>query len=302
MKIAVQMDPVENINIERDTTFVLMLEAQERGFDIFYYNPKNISLENERLTAQAQRLKLRRAKGEHYALGHAQTVDLAEMDVLLMRQDPPFDMDYLASTYLLEHIRQDVLIVNDPAGVRNTPEKLIVHRFADLMPPTLVTQDAGRIEAFREEHGTVILKPLFEGAGRGIRKIEKGAPFNWPDEAVIVQRFIPEISEGDKRIILINGEPVGAVSRMLAAGEVRANFAAGGTAKKAEVTAREKEICARLAPYLKEQGLFFVGIDVIGDYLTEVNVTSPTGMQQINALDNVKLESLFWDAIPGLLR
>ncbi len=306
LAVAIQMDPIETINIDGDTTFVLALEAQARGHAIYHYLPTHLSLRDGRLKARGRKLEVRRERGRHHSFGPFETLDLAAMDVILMRQDPPFDMAYITATHLLEHVHPGALVVNDPASVRNAPEKLFVTRFEGLMPPTLITSDREAILAFREEYNDIILKPLFGNGGAGVFRVTPGDE-NLNSllemftllyrEPVMVQRYLPEVRIGDKRIILIEGEPVGAVLRVPAKGEARANLHVGGTAVKSELTGREREICAAIGPTLREQGLLLVGIDVIGDYLTEINVTSPTGIQEINRLDGVKLEALVWDAI-----
>ncbi len=306
LSVAFQMDPIEGINIDTDSSFMMALEAQKRGFTLYHHLPRDLSLTGNRLTARVRTLTVERAYGAHYRLGEAQVVDLAGMDVILMRQDPPFDMAYITATHMLEHVADRALVLNDPAEVRNAPEKLFVTRFPDLMPPTLITSDKQAILDFRAEHKDIIVKPLFGNGGAGVFHLK-------PDdenlgsllelftqlyrEPVIVQKYLPEIRQGDKRIILIDGEPAGAVSRMPQAGEARANFHAGGAAKKTTLTDREREICAAIGPTLREKGLVFVGIDVIGRWLTEINVTSPTGIQEINRLDGVRLEVELWDAI-----
>jgi glutathione synthase len=306
LAVAIQMDPVETINIDGDTSFVLALEAQARGHALYHYLPTQLSLRDGRLRARGRRLEVRREQGRHHSFGEFQTLDLAAMDIILMRQDPPFDMAYITATHMLEHVHPTTLVVNDPASVRNAPEKLFVTRFEGLMPPTLITTDRAEILSFRTEHGDIIVKPLFGNGGAGVFRVR-------PDdenlnallemftllyrEPLMVQRYLPEVRVGDKRIILIEGEPVGAVLRVPAKGEARANLHVGGTAVKSELTAREREICAAIGPTLRQQGLLFVGIDVIGDYLTEINVTSPTGIQEINRLDGTRLETLVWDAI-----
>jgi glutathione synthase len=304
--VALQMDPVESINIDADSTFVLALEAQARGHRLYHYLPRRLSLRDGRLTARAHSLELRRERGRHFTLGAEEALDLAAVDVILMRQDPPFDMAYITATHLLEHVRDRVLVVNDPVSVRNAPEKLFAIQFDGLMPPTLITSDREAILAFRHEHGDIILKPLFGNGGAGVFRLTRADEnlnallelfTQLYREPIIVQRYLPEVRQGDKRIILIDGEPVGAVLRVPAKGEARANLHVGGTAVKASLTAREREICAAIGPTLRAQGLLFVGIDVIGDYLTEVNVTSPTGIQEINRLDGVALERRVWDAI-----
>ncbi|MBV9524087.1 MAG: glutathione synthase, partial [Alphaproteobacteria bacterium] len=275
-----------------------------------YYGPRDLSFRDGLVTTQASPLTLRDVKGDHFTLGSARRLDLAETDVVLMRQDPPFDMAYITATHLLEHVHPATLVVNDPANVRNAPEKLFVTRFEGLMPPTLITSDRAEILSFREEHGDIILKPLFGNGGAGVFRVRpEDENLNallemftlLYREPLMVQRYLPEVRAGDKRIILIDGEPVGGVLRVPAKGEARANLHVGGTAVKTELTDREREICAAIGRTLREQGLLFVGIDVIGDYLTEINVTSPTGIQEINRLDGVKLETKVWDAIEARL-
>ena len=306
LAIAIQMDPIESINIETDSTFVVALEAQARGHTLYHYVPRTLSLRDGRLTARARPLEVRRERGRHYTLGAEAVLDLASMDVILMRQDPPFDMAYITATHLLEHVREEVLVVNDPVSVRNAPEKLFATHFNGLMPPTLITADRDEILAFRREHGEIILKPLFGNGGAGVfHLLPEDDNLNallelftqLYREPIIVQRYLPEVREGDKRIILVEGEPLGAVLRVPPKGEARANLHVGGRAVKSRLTAREREICAAIGPVLREQGLLFVGIDVIGDYLTEINVTSPTGIQEINRLDGVRLERQVCDAI-----
>ena len=306
LRVAIQMDPIESIDIDADSTFVLALEAQRRGHALVHYLPQDLAFAAGRLTARARTLEVRRRKGDHYDLGTKQTVDLADMDIVLMRQDPPFDMAYIAATHLLEHIHPATLVVNDPAQVRNAPEKLLVTHFPDLMPPTLITADGERIAAFRAEHGDIIIKPLFGNGGAGVFHVDPeddnlNALLEMfgerSREPVIAQAYVPQVREGDKRIILIDGIAAGAVNRVPAAGEARANFHVGGKAAKATLTAREKEICEAIGPALKARGLIFAGIDVIGGFLTEINVTSPTGLQEINRFDGVSLEADLWDAM-----
>jgi glutathione synthase len=306
LAVAIQMDPIESINIDADSTFMMALEGQRRGHALFHYLPQHLSFRNGRLYARVRPLEVRREYGNHFSFGGEQTIDLATMDLVLMRQDPPFDMAYITATHLLEHIQTSTLVVNDPVHVRNAPEKLFVTHFPDLMPPTLITSDKAEVLAFRAEYKDIIVKPLFGNGGAGVFHLK-------PDdenlgsllemftqlyrEPVIVQKYLPEIREGDKRIILIDGEAGGAVSRIPVSGEARANFHAGGSARKTTLTSRERDICAAIGPTLREKGLVFVGIDVIGDYLTEINVTSPTGIQEINQLDGVQLEVSLWDAM-----
>ncbi|HEY1795613.1 MAG TPA: glutathione synthase [Stellaceae bacterium] len=305
--VAIQMDPIETINIDADSTFALALEAQSRGHTIFHYLPQAMTLRRGGLYARGRALSVKREHGNHHKFGGFEELDLAKLDVLLMRQDPPFDMAYITATHLLELLPPDgPLVVNDPASVRNAPEKLFVLKFADLMPPTLLSLDAGEIRAFWEEHGDIILKPLFGNGGAGIVHLRPGdenlnsllemyAQIN--REPVMVQRYVPEVRQGDKRIILVDGEPKGAVLRVPATGEARANLHVGGRAVKTTLTPREQHICATIGPHLKAQGLIFVGIDVLGDYITEINVTSPTGIQEIGRLDGTNLAADIWDAI-----
>ena len=306
LAVAIQMDPIETIDIDADSTFVLALEARRRGHALFHYLPQALSFKGGRLTATARALEVRPEYGNHYTLGEFETLDLQAMDVVLMRQDPPFDMAYITATHLLEHIHPQTLVVNDPVQVRNAPEKLFVTHFGELMPPTLITADRQRILEFRAEHKDIVVKPLFGNGGAGVFHIRpEDENLNallemyteLYREPIIAQRYLPEIREGDRRIILIEGEAAGAVTRMPAQGEARANFHAGGRAVKASLSARDREICEAIGPTLRGRGLIFVGIDVIGDYLTEINVTSPTGIQEINRFDGVCLEAQIWDAI-----
>jgi glutathione synthase len=310
LAVAIQMDPIESINIDADSTFVLALEAQRRGHGLFHYLPRHLAFRDGRLLARARPLQVRRERGNHATLGAPEMLDLATVDVILMRQDPPFDMSYITATHLLEHVHPRTLVVNDPVHVRNAPEKLFVTHFDGLMPPTLITSDRDEILAFRREHCDIIVKPLFGNGGAGVFHITEGDEnlnallemfTQLYREPVIVQRYIPEVRAGDKRIILTDGVAVGAVSRVPTAGEARSNLHVGGKAVKATLTPREREICAAIGPALRERGLIFVGIDVIGDYLTEINVTSPTGLQEINRLDGVMLEKGLWDAIEARL-
>jgi len=310
LAIAIQMDPIDTINIDADSTFALALEAQRRGHALYHYLPQALTLREGRLYARGRPLEVMRRHGNHHRFGAFEELDLAGFDIVLMRQDPPFDMAYITATHLLEHVSRKALVVNDPAAVRNAPEKLFATHFVGLMPPTLISSDPQAIADFRQRHGDIILKPIFGNGGAGVFHLK-------PDddnlnallemftrlsrEPVIVQRYLPEIRQGDKRIILIEGEPVGAVLRVPKTGEARANLHVGGQAKKAALSARDREICAAIGPTLRAQGLVFVGIDVIGDYLTEINVTSPTGIQEINRLDGVRLESRVWDAIEARL-
>ncbi len=308
LAVAIQMDPLEGIDIDADSSFALALEAERRGHAVLHYLPRELALIEGRVVARARPLSVRREPGDHFTLGEAERVDLADVDVVLMRQDPPFDMAYITATHILEHIHPATLVVNDPVHVRNAPEKLFVNHFRDLMPPTLIASDPGLIREFRAEHGDVVLKPLYGNGGFGVFHVAPGdenlnalvemlTAFN--REPVIVQRYLPEVRAGDKRIILIDGEPAGAINRIPPAGEARANMHVGAKVVAATLDRRDREICAAIGPALKERGLIFVGIDVIGPYLTEINVTSPTGIQEIDRFDNVNLEGRIWDVIEG---
>jgi glutathione synthase len=311
LKIAVQMDPMHGIDITGDSTFALMLEAQVRGHALWHYEVHHMWLDGASLKARVQPVTVKNEAGAHYEFGPEKTVHLAEMDVVLMRQDPPFDMAYITATHLLEHIHPKTLVVNNPAAVRNAPEKLLVTHFPELMPPTLIAWDRGAIKEFRRRHGDIIVKPLFGNGGIGVFRIKPDDEnlgslldmfFAGSREPLMVQRYEPAVRAGDKRIILIDGEPLGAVNRVPAEGDSRSNMHAGGTPLKTTLTAREKEICAAIGPTLKKEGLLFTGIDVIGDYLTEINVTSPTGLQQIARFDGVNLAAAIWDKIEAMRR
>jgi glutathione synthase len=310
------MDPLESINIDGDSTFALMLEAQARGHELWHYEVRHLALREgrpqpagrttDRVTALARPVRVQRQRGAHFEAGPATRIELAGMDVVLMRQDPPFDMAYISATHILEHIHPATLVVNDPAAVRNAPEKLLVTHFPDLMPPTLVTWDAEAIRAFRAEYKDIIVKPLFGNGGAGVFRIKPDDEnlasllemhFARSREPLMIQRYEKAVRQGDKRIILIDGEPAGALNRVPAEGEARSNMHVGGRAERVALTARDEEICARIGPLLREQGLIFVGIDVIGDYLTEINVTSPTGLQEIARFDGSNLAGLIWDRI-----
>ena len=308
LRVAVQMDPIETINIAGDSTFALMLEAQARGAELVHYLAGDLSAENGRVRARARPLKVANQPGAHFQwLGEPRTVDLADdADVVLMRQDPPFDMGYITATHLLEQVQHATLVVNDPAEVRNAPEKLFVLRFPDLMPPTLVTRRLDEALAFRARHGAIVVKPLYGNAGAAVFLIDE-RDGNLPAlvelfghvwrEPFMVQAFLPSVADGDKRIVLVDGEPAGAINRLPKQGEIRSNLAAGGSAQPTELTAREQEICARLGPELKRRGLIFVGIDVIGGHLTEINVTSPTGIRAIDRFNGTNTPARIWDAI-----
>ncbi|MBM3564955.1 MAG: glutathione synthase [Alphaproteobacteria bacterium] len=307
LRIAIQMDPIESINIDADSTFALALEAERRGHALFHYLPQQLSFEDGRVAARARPLKVRRKAGDHFTLGDARPLDLAkDVDVVLMRQDPPFDMAYITATHILERIHPKTLVVNDPVSVRNAPEKLFVTHFPDLMPPTLISSDRAAIDAFRARHGDIIVKPLFGNGGAGVFHVRPdddnlGALLEMftqkSREPVIAQKYLPQVRQGDKRIILVDGRPAGAVNRVPAKGEARANLHVGARAEKTTLEKRDREICAAIGPLLREKGLIFVGIDVIGGYLTEINVTSPTGIQEIGRFDGVDLATQIWDAI-----
>jgi len=306
LKVAVQMDPLHSIDITGDSTFALMLEAQSRGHALWHYEVHHMWLNGARLLARVQPVTVQAVHGAHYQFGPETTVDLSEMDVVLMRQDPPFDMAYITATHLLEHIHPKTLVVNNPAAVRNAPEKLLVTHFPDLMPPTLISWDRGAIKEFRSLHQDIIVKPLFGNGGIGVFRIKPDDEnlgslldmfFAASREPLMIQRYEPAVRLGDKRIILIDGEPLGAINRVPAAGDSRSNMHAGGRPEPTVLTDREREICAAIGPVLKEQGLLFTGIDVIGDYLTEINVTSPTGLQQVLRFDGVNLAAAIWEKI-----
>jgi glutathione synthase len=309
-KIAIQMDPIESININADSSFVLALEAQERGYTVYHYQPENLAFINGVVTARARPMTLRREQGKHFNFGESQIINLSEIDVVLMRQDPPFDMGYITATHLLGHIHPDTLVVNDPASVRNAPEKLFATLFPNLMPPTLITSDVKTIRAFRSKYEDIIIKPLYGNGGTGVFHIPPGDDnlsalleifAERSNEPVMVQTYLSDVRKGDKRIILIDGKAAGAINRVPPAGDVRANMHTGGKPLRATLTNRDVEICETIGPELKRRGLIFTGIDVIGEFLTEINVTSPTGLQEINRFDNVKLESQLWDAIESKL-
>jgi glutathione synthase len=309
LQVAIQMDPVEWVNIETDTTFLLMLEAQTRGHGLFIYAPDRLSLDDGRVLARGRAANLRAVKGDHHRLGDTEVRDLSELDVVLMRQDPPFDMAYVTATYFLEKLHPATLVVNNPAEVRNAPEKLFVTDFPGLQPPTLITADPEALHDFHARHGDMVLKPLYGGAGSGVVRLKADDPnldallelhAMIGREPVIAQKFIPAVSKGDKRILLVDGEPVGAINRIPAEGQVRSNLARGGRAEPAPLTARDIEICDTIALELKDRGLLFVGIDVIGDYLTEINVTSPTGAQQLKRFGGADAAVALWNRIEAI--
>jgi glutathione synthase len=309
--MAIQMDPIEGININTDSSFVMALEAQERGYSVYHYQPKNLAFMDGLVTTRARAVTLRREQGNHCNFGEPQIINLGKADVVLMRQDPPFDMGYITATHLLDHIHPNTLVVNDPASVRNAPEKLFATLFPDLMPPTLITSDVETIKAFRNKFRDIIIKPLYGNGGAGVFHVPPDDDnlsallemfAERTNEPVMVQTYLSDVRKGDKRIILIDGEAAGAINRVPPEGDVRANMHTGGTPLPTKLTDRDIEICETIGPELKRRGLIFTGIDVIGDYLTEINVTSPTGLQEINHFDNVKLECLLWDAIEEKIR
>jgi glutathione synthase len=306
LTVAIQMDPIARIDISGDSTFALALEAQRRGHELFYYEPNDLSFRDGVVTARLRSLAVRREQGNHFTLGEAARRPLSQIRVVLMRQDPPFDMAYITATHILERVGPDTLVVNDPFHVRNAPEKLFVTQFGEFMPPTLITTNRDEIRAFRSEHRDIILKPLYGNGGAGVFRVKQddenlGALLEMFTllfrEPVIVQRYIPEVRSGDKRIILVDGAFAGAVNRVPQEGEARSNLHVGGRAEAASLTERERRICQALGPELKKRGLLFTGIDVIGDYLTEVNVTSPTGIQEIRRFGGPDVAGLVWDAI-----
>jgi len=306
LRVAVQMDPIDRINIRGDSTFALLLEAQLRGHRLSYYTPDKLALLDGKLFAQVAPLQVRDKAGDHFTLGEWKRIALGDFDVVLLRQDPPFDLNYITSTHLLERIHPKTLVVNDPGSVRNAPEKVFVTEFPQLMPPTLVTRDLAEIKAFRAQHGDIVMKPLYGKGGEAVFRLEKqdlnfgslydlfAATFR---EQWVVQKFLPEIRQGDKRIILVDGEYAGAVNRVPAPDDLRSNMVRGGSPEATELSAREKEICRTIGPELRERGLIFVGIDVIGGYLTEINVTSPTGIRAIKNVGGPDVAAMVWDRI-----
>ncbi len=306
MKIAFQMDPIGNVDINADSSFRLAEEAQAQGHTLFFYGPDYLAYQEGCITARGHDFTVKRVQGDHVELGPMREVDLADFDVVWLRQDPPFDMHYITSTHLLDRLAPGTLVVNDPFWVRNYPEKLMVWDFPDLTPPTTVSRDLDTIKAFKDKHGDVIVKPLYGNGGAGVFLLNKedrnlSSLFEmftgFSREPLIVQKFLPAVSKGDKRVILVDGECVGAINRVPATGETRSNMHVGGRPEKVGLTDRDLEICARIGPLLKEKGQVFVGIDVIGEYLTEINVTSPTGIQELERFDGVNIAGKIWDAI-----
>lgn len=305
-KIAIQMDPLEKINPKEDSTFVIAQEAQRRGYKLFHYSPKDISLKNNIIIAKGCYFKIINQGKKFFKKQKKISINLNQFHYVLVRQDPPFNMEYITATYFLEMLNQKVLVVNNPAEIRNNPEKLSMFNFKNLIPDTLISEDLTEIQNFIKKYKFTILKPLYGNGGEGIEKVTKGSLKNKTiiqrmikkyKGAIIAQKFIKEISQGDRRIILIDGEYMGSVARIPKKGSIKANFHAGGSAQKSGLVFKDRKICSKLKPYLKKKGLFFTGIDAIGNYLTEINVTSPTGMQEINQLNNTRLEKIFWDKL-----
>ena len=307
LSVAVQMDHIAKINIRGDSTFALMLEGQRRGHKLYHYTPDRLSLNDGRVEAAIEAVTVRDVPGDHFSLGEAERTDLSTLDVVFLRQDPPFDMGYITTTHLLERIHPKTLVVNDPAEVRNAPEKIFVTEYPKLMPPTLISRDAEEIRRFRQEHGDIIIKPLFGNGGAGVFRLSEGDQnlaslleifaAAYRGEPYVVQRYLPAVRAGDKRIILVDGVAVGAINRVPADGESRSNMHVGGRPEPIELTRRDREICEAIGPDLKKRGFVFVGIDVIGDYLTEINVTSPTGIREVKRFGGADIAALVWDAV-----
>ncbi|MEL7154008.1 MAG: glutathione synthase [Pseudomonadota bacterium] len=306
LNVAIQMDPIGSVDIHADSTFRMALEAQARGHKLFYYHVEDLHWEQGRVMAYGHDLTVQMVKGDHYNIGERRMVDLADWDVVLLRQDPPFDMSYITNTHLLQMVHPQTLVVNDPFWVRNCPEKILVLEFLDLMPETMVARSLDAIKTFREKHGDIIVKPLYGNGGAGVFRLrpedsnlaslhEMFSAIN--REPLMIQKFLPDVSAGDKRVILVDGEVVGAINRVPQAGETRSNMHVGGRPEKIELSDRDREICEWLKPVLKERGLIFTGIDVIGRNLTEINVTSPTGIQELERFDGVNVAELIWEAI-----
>jgi glutathione synthase len=306
LKVAVQMDPIARINIRGDSTFALLLEAQQRGHRLSYYTPDRLAMLDGNVFAAVEPLTVKDVAGDYFSLGESKRTALTDFDVVLLRQDPPFDLAYITSTHLLERIHPKTLVVNDPASVRNAPEKMLVTEFADLMPPTLITRDLAEIKAFRAAHNDIVMKPLYGHGGGGVFRVTRedlnfgslydmfAATFREP---WVIQKFLPAVTQGDKRILLVDGEFAGAINRVPAADDLRSNMVRGGSPKETQLTAREKEICRRLGPVVRERGLIFVGLDVIGDQLTEINVTSPTGIRSVKSFGGPDAAAMIWDKI-----
>ncbi len=308
MKIAFQMDPIGPIDINADSTFRIAEEAQARGHELFYYTPDRLSYVEGQVMARGWPLQVQRVEGNHFTLGDEETVDLSQFDVVWLRQDPPFDMFYITTTHLLQRLSPGTLVVNDPFWVRNFPEKLLILDFPDLMPPTAIARDLDTIRAFKAAHGDVILKPLYGNGGAGVFHLPEADRnlsalhelfTGFSREPLIVQKYLPEIKQGDKRVILVDGKPVGAINRIPGQGETRSNMHVGGRPEQVDLTSRDREICEAIGPLLREKGQVFVGIDVIGNYLTEINVTSPTGIQELERFDGINVAAKIWEAIEG---
>jgi glutathione synthase len=300
------MDPIDRIDINGDSTFALALEGQARGHRLLYYGPRDLTLREMKVVARVRSLEVRPVRGDHFTLGESKNYNLDQADVVLMRQDPPFDMAYITATHILERIHPATLVVNDPFHVRNAPEKLFVTNFKGVMPPTLITSDRDEIRAFRAEHKDIVLKPLYGNGGAGVFRLKpEDENLNallemftqFYREPVVVQRYVPDVRKGDKRIVLVDGVAIGAINRVPAEGEARSNMHVGGRAEPVELSARDRVICETIGPELKARGLLFAGIDVIGDYLTEINVTSPTGIQELKRFGGADGAALIWDAI-----
>lgn len=310
LRVAMQMDPIEHVNIDADSSFRIALEAQARGHQLYIYGPDQLRFDSGQILADITPMTLRRERGNHVSFGTVDTVDLATLDVIWLRQDPPFDMHYITNTHLLDMLAERVLVVNNPFWVRNFPEKLLVLRFPELTPPTMIARDLDAIKDFRARHGDIIVKPLYGNGGAGVFRIRPddgnlNSLFelftNNSREPLIAQKFLPDVSAGDKRVILVDGEPVGAINRVPAKGETRSNLHVGGRAEKIALSARDREICAAIGPFLREHGQIFVGIDVIGGNLTEINVTSPTGIQELERFDGINVAEKIWQAIEAKL-
>ena len=311
MKIAFQMDPIEDVDINADSTFRLAEEAQNRGHDLYFYTPNDLTFNRGKVAAKVRSISLKRKIGDHVSFGAVELLDLSEFGVIWLRQDPPFDMGYITNTHLLDLVDKETLIVNNPFWVRNLPEKLLVLEFPDLIPDTLISRDLDEIKEFKREFKDIIVKPLYGNGGAGIFRLKEDDKnltslhelfSNMSSEPLIAQAFLPDVRSGDKRIILVDGSPVGAINRVPKAGEIRSNMHVGGKAEPAKLSQRDREICRAIGPTLKNKGQVFVGIDVIGDYLTEINVTSPTGIQELERFDNVNIAEMIWHAVEEKLK
>jgi glutathione synthase len=311
MKIAFQMDPIEDVDINADSTFRLAEEAQNRGHDLYVYTPNDLTFNRGKVAAKVRSINLKRTIGDHVNFGAVELLELSEFGVIWLRQDPPFDMGYITNTHLLDLVAKETLIVNNPFWVRNLPEKLLVLEFPDLIPDTMISRDLEEIKEFKREFKDIIVKPLYGNGGAGVFRLKEDDKnltslhelfFNMSSEPLIAQAFLPDVKNGDKRIILVDGSPVGAINRVPKAGEIRSNMHVGGKAEPAKLSQRDREICRAIGPTLKSKGQVFVGIDIIGDYLTEINVTSPTGIQELERFDNVNIAEMIWHAIEEKLK